>query len=151
MRRALSLCLAALATLAGCAHAPRAAAVDAGLEARKCELVRTLLGAPVPGRLLSELATAADGEGPVPVRVFVAKPEQGWLDRLFAGEPLCQGARFRVVQESADEALVLLLQPAADGGYHFDARRAGPQELWLAGPHQGHVAPRDGGWALGGS
>jgi hypothetical protein len=146
-RRMMRLVLSALLALAatGCMRS-RAALVDSQEEAGKCELVQTLMREPAPQRYLSQLA-AMGRDGPAQVLVFVRRPEQNMLERLFAGEPKCGGYNYNVVQASTTEALVLFLQPEGDG-YAFDVRSAAPDELSLGGTPQGTVTKRDGGgWA----
>jgi hypothetical protein len=81
----------------------------------------------------------------VQVLVFVRKPEQGLLERFFAGEsPECGTAEFRVVRELGKQGLVLYLQETRDG-YAYDAQRAGPEELSMGGTPQGLVRRSGGG------
>ncbi|HEX8438513.1 hypothetical protein [Archangium sp.] len=144
MKRLVLPALIALAA-SGCMRS-RAALVNPTEEAGKCELVRTLMREPVPQRFLSELVAGRDG--PAPVLVFVRRPEQDMLERLFAGdEPSCGGYNYSVVQQSTTDALVLFLQPLGDG-YTFDVQRAAPDELSLGGAPRGTLTKRDGGgWA----
>jgi hypothetical protein len=141
------LVLPALLALAatGCMRS-RAALVDPQQEAGKCELVQTLMREPAPQQYLSNLA-ATGRDGPTQVLVFVRRPEQSMLERLFAGEPNCGGYNYHVVQQSTTEALVLFLQPQGEG-YAFDVQSAAPDELSLGGTPKGTVSKRDGGgWA----
>jgi hypothetical protein len=86
-------------------------------------------------------------ELPVPVVVFVRKPEEGLLERFFDGDsPSCGDEQFRVVRQLSREGLVLYLQDAPEG-YTYDARRAGPEDLSMAGAPQGFVRRNaQGGW-----
>ncbi len=145
MKRLVLPALIALAA-SGCVHS-RAAPVNPTEETGKCELVQTLLREPVSQRYLSELASEGR-EGPAQVLVFVRRPEQDMLERLFAGaEPSCDGYNYKVVQQSTTNALVLFLQPRGDG-YAFDVQRAAPDELSLGGEPKGTLTKRDGGgWA----
>lgn len=129
--------------IAGCGHAvPVAQRLQE--EEEKCALVETLLREPVPARRLAEFAS--DGqEPPVPVVVFVRKPEQGLLERYFAGEsPECGAPEFRVVRQLGRQGLVLYLQETQDG-YLYDAQRAGPEELSMGGTPQGVIRRNGGG------
>jgi hypothetical protein len=147
-RRMNRLALATMLGLAiaGCAHSvPAAQRLQE--EEQKCALVQTLLREPAPAQLMAELATEGR-EPPVPVVVFVRKPEQGLLERLIAGEsPECGDTGFRVVRQLGREGLVLYLQETPDG-YSYDARRAGPEELSMGGTPQGAIRRNgEGGWA----
>jgi hypothetical protein len=144
MKRLVLPALFALAAT-GCMRS-RASLVDPQEEAGKCELVQTLMREPAPQQYLANLA-AAGRDGPAQVLVFLRRPEQNLLERLFAGEPNCGGYNYNVVQESTTESLVLFLQPQGDG-YAFDVQSAAPDELALGGTPQGMVSKRDGGgWA----
>ncbi len=135
--------------LVGCAHSlPSSARLQQ--EDAKCELVRTLLNEPVPAQRISELATEGR-ELPVPVAVFVRKPEQGLLERFFVGDsPDCGDTQFHVVRQLGRQGLVLYLQETQDG-YTYDARRAGPEELSMGGRPQGTVRRKaEGGWVAAG-
>lgn len=143
-RLALPALLALAAT--GCMHSP-AALINPQVESGKCSLVQTLMRERLPQRILSEIA--ADGhDGPAQVLVFVRRPQEAMLERLFAGEPTCGGTNYKVVQQSTTEAVVLLLEPQKGGGYAFDAQRAAPDALALEGTLHGTVTQVDGGgWA----
>lgn len=143
MKRLVLPALLALAAT-GCMRS-RAALIPPDDEASKCELVQTLMREQVPQRLLARLA--ADGrDGPSQVLVFVHRPEEAMLERLFAGEPSCGGPNYRVVRQSTTDAVVLFLQPRV-GGYLYDAQRAAPNELSLGGEAKGAVMRSDsGGW-----
>ncbi|HYO51577.1 hypothetical protein [Archangium sp.] len=147
MKRLVVPALLALAAT-GCMRS-HASLIKPEEEAGKCELVQTLMREQVPRQLLSGLM--ADGrDGPVQVLVFVRRPEQAMLERLFEGEPSCGGSNYRVVQQSTTDALVLFLQPRADG-YIYDAQRAAPDELSRGGEAKGAVSKRDGGgWVASG-
>lgn len=133
--------------LAGCAHSvPVAQRLQQ--EEEKCTLVQTLLREPVPAQRMAEFVS--DGqEPPVPVVVFVRKPEQGLLERFFAGEsPECGAAEFRVVRQLGRQGLVLYLRETQDG-YSYDAQRAGPEELSMEGTPQGVIRRNGGGgWVI---
>ncbi len=139
------LVLPALLALAapGCMHS-RASLIKPDEEASKCELVQTLMREQVPQELLASIA--ADGrDGPSQVLVFVRRPEEAMLERLFAGdEPKCGGLNYQVVQSSTTDAVVLFLQPRV-GGYIYDAVRAAPDELSLGGEAKGAVMKSEGG------
>lgn len=135
--------------LVGCAHSlPSAQSIQQ--EDSKCALVRTLLNEPVPAQHISEFATEGK-ELPVPVAVFLRKPDQGVLERFFVAEsPDCGDTQFHVVRELGRQGLVLYLQETQDG-YSYDARRAGPEELSMGGTPQGKVRRKvEGGWAVAG-
>ncbi len=144
------LVLPALLVLAatGCMRS-RASLIKLDEEAGKCELVQTLMREQVPRQLLSGLMV--DGrDGPAQVLVFVRRPEQAMLERLFVGEPSCGGPNYQVVRQSTTDAVVLFLQPQADG-YIYDAQRAAPDALSLGGEAKGAVMKRDGGgWVASG-
>jgi hypothetical protein len=134
-------------TAVGCSHTQTAARNLQEEEDGKCLLVQTLLREPVPSRYLEELA-ASGHEAAVPVMVFVRKPDEGMLERFFAGDtPACGSPAFRVVRQFSQRGLVLYLQENQDG-YTYDARRAGPEELSMEGAPQGFVrrAASGGGW-----
>jgi hypothetical protein len=142
MKRLVLPALIALAA-SGCMRS-RAALVNPTAEAGKCELVQTLMREPAPQRYLSELAEAGR-DGPAQVLVFVRRPEQDMLERLFAGdEPSCGGYNYNVVQQSTTNALVLFLQPLGEG-YTFDVQRSTPDEMSLGGAPKGTLTKRDGG------
>ena len=143
-RLVLSALLALAAT--GCMRS-RAALVDPAEEAGKCELVQTLMRQPLPQEYLAQLA-ATGRDGLAQVLVYVRRPEQNLLERLFEGEePRCGGLNYSVVQQSTTQALVLFLQPQGNG-YAFDVQRAAPDELSLGGEPKGTVTKNDGGgWA----
>ncbi len=152
MRARSLLASAALALmLQGCAHAPPpggaggagAARLDA---AAQCELVRTLLREPVPSQLVSQFHEAGYTGEPAPVVVYVRRPAESTLERFFEGTPECGDATFRVMRESAADALVLYLEASEEQGYAYDARRSGPEELTLAGTPQGKVRRSEAGW-----
>jgi hypothetical protein len=105
-----------------------------------------LLREPVVSQRLAEM-TNEGRELPVPVVVFVRKPEEGLLERFFEGDsPACGNEQFRVVRQHAREGLVLYLQESTEG-YAYDARRAGPEDLSIAGAPQGIVRRNaQGGW-----
>jgi hypothetical protein len=142
MKRLVLPALIALAA-SGCMRS-RAALVNPTEEAGKCELVQTLMREPAPQGYLSELAESGR-DGPAQVLVFVRRPEQDMLERLFAGdEPSCGGYNYNVVQQSTTNALVLFLQPLGEG-YTFDVQRAAPDELSLGGAPKGTLTKREGG------
>lgn len=144
MKRLVLPALLALAAT-GCMRS-RAALVDPKEEAAKCELVQAIMREPVPQRHLAELAESGR-DGPAQVLVFLRRPEQNLLERLFAGEPKCGGYKYNVVQDSTMQAMVLFLQPQGDG-YAFDVQSAAPDELSLGGEPKGLLTKRDdGGWA----
>ena len=148
MKRLVLPALLALAAT-GCMRS-RAALIKPDEEASKCELVQTLMREQVPQQLLAGLA--ADGrDGPSQVLVFVRRPEEAMLERLFAGdEPACGGSNYRVVQSITTDAVVLFLQPRV-GGYIYDAQRAAPDELSLGGEAKGAVMKDEGGaWVSSG-
>jgi len=129
--------------IAGCAHSVPVAQ-NLQQEGEKCTLVETLLREPVPAQRLAEVVSEGQ-ELPVPVMVFVRKPEQGLLERLFVGEsPECGSAEFRVVRQLGRQGLVLYLQEAG-GGYSYDAQRVGPEELSMGGAPQGVIRRNGGG------
>jgi hypothetical protein len=141
-RRAL---LALLPLAAGCVRAPPDP-VRSQEEPVKCELVRTLMREPLPQSYLAQLA-AEGQEGLAPVLVFIHRPEEGLLERLFAGEPTCAGEGFRVVQQILKHSVVLYLQPRAEG-YAYDVRRSEVEGLALAGTPRGEVRLEDGSWVV---
>jgi len=131
--------------LVGCAHSvPVAQRLQE--EEEKCALVQMVLHEPMPSQELAVFATEGR-EPPVPVMVFVRKPDQGLLERFFAGEsPECGDNQFRVVRQLGRQGLVLYLQETGSG-YTYDARRAGPEELSMGGAPQGVVRRNaEGGW-----
>lgn len=129
--------------IGGCAHSvPVAQRLQE--EEEKCALVQTLLREPAPARRLAEF-TAEGRELPVPVMVFVRRPEQGLLERFFTGEsPECGDDEFRAVRQLGREGLVLYLQETQDG-YSYDVHRAGPEQLSMEGKPQGVVRRNGGG------
>lgn len=133
--------------LVGCAHSAVPAAQTLQQEDEKCALVRMVLSEPLPAQELA--AFAGDGtEPPVPVTVFVRKPEEGLLERLFVGDsPECGDTQFRVVRQLGRQGLVVYLQETPNG-YAYDARRSGPEELSMSEVTQGVVRRNpEGGWA----
>ena len=81
-RLVLPALLALAATGSGCMRS-RAALINPTEETGKCELVQVLMREHVPQQLLAGLAV--DGhDGPAQVLVFVRRPEQAMLERLFA-------------------------------------------------------------------
>ncbi len=119
-------------------------------EAAKCELVQALMREQLPQELLAGLAV--DGrDAPSQVLVFVRRPEEAMLERLFVGdEPSCGGPNYNVVQSSTTDAVVLFLQPR-EGGYIYDAQRAAPDQLSLGGEAKGAVMKSSGGaWVSSG-
>ena len=150
-RRMNRLALATVCGLAlvGCAHsAPSPQHVQE--EDAKCALVQTLLSEPVPSQQLNALVTEGR-EQPVPVAVFLRRPDEGQLERFFTGEsPDCGSDQFHVVRQLGRQGLVLYLQETTDG-YSYDARRAGPEELSMGGAPLGVVHRKaEGGWAAAG-
>ena len=144
MKRLVLPALLALAAT-GCMRS-RASLVDPQEETAKCELVQALMREPAPQRYLAELA-ATGRDGPAQVLVFLRRPEQNLLERLFAGEPKCGGSTYNVVQDSTMQGLVLFLQPQGDG-YVFDVQHSTPDQLSLGGTPKGTLTKRDGGgWA----
>ncbi len=144
MKRLVPTALLVLAAT-GCMHS-RESLIKPDEEAGKCELVQTIMREQVPQQLLSGL-DAEGRDGPSQVLVFVRRPEEALLERLFAGEPSCAGSNYKVVQQSTTNAVVLFLQPHGDG-YLYDALRAAQNELTLGGEAKGSVIKRDGGgWA----
>lgn len=127
----------------GCAHSvPAAQRLQE--EEQKCALVQTLLSEPAPAQRMEELITSGR-EPPVPVVVFVRKPEQGLLERFFTEEsPECGDSRFRAVRQLAREGLVLYLQETEEG-YSYDVHRAGPEQLSMEGKPQGVIRRNGGG------
>ncbi|MCY1079737.1 hypothetical protein [Archangium lansingense] len=142
MKRLVLPALLALAAT-GCMRS-RASLIKPDEEASKCELVQTLMREPVTQQLLSGLM--ADGrEGPSQVLVFVRRPEESMLERLFAGEdPSCGGPHYKVVQQITTDAVVLFLQPRV-GGYVYDVQRVAPDELSLGGEAKGAVMKSEAG------
>ncbi|WP_342374720.1 hypothetical protein NVS55_25690 [Myxococcus stipitatus] len=138
----------ALLAGAGCAHqAPLAERRE--VEADKCSLVQSVLKEPTPSRMVEEIASLGRNE-PTPVRVYVRRPEQAMLERFFEGdEPHCGDATFKVVQESVLDAVVVYLQEVQEGGYAYDARRSGPDELTLEGQPQGTLRRAGPAWVAG--
>lgn len=130
----------------GCSHT-QPAAQRLQEEGARCELIQTLLREPVPAQHVSDLV-AQGRDMPVPVAVFVRKPEEGLLERFFEGDgSTCADTHFRVVRQLDSKGLVLYLQETPEG-YAYDARRAGPEELSMGGEPQGMVRRRaQGGWA----
>jgi hypothetical protein len=151
MRPTRLIASAALAAaLAGCAHGPPPGGASGvgstrAEAARRCELVRTLVQEPVPAQLLREVSTAA---GPAPVMVFLR--QDGLLERFLGEQAVCADTRFVVQRESAAEALVLYLEPTADGGYTYEARRSSASALVLEGRPTGRVSPSRAGWVSAG-
>ncbi|HEX8822000.1 MAG TPA: hypothetical protein VF794_18890 [Archangium sp.] len=143
-----SLVLPTLLALAatGCMHS-RERLANPAEEAGKCELVQTLMRQPLPQAYLAQLAAGGRDE-PAQVLVYVRRPEQSLLERLFEGEETtCGGLGYNVVQQSTTRALVVFLQPTGNG-YTFDVQRAAPDELSLGGEPKGVVTKSDGGgWA----
>ena len=131
--------------LVGCAHSEVASRPFQSEEAR-CALVQTLVQEPVVAQRLSEMANEGR-ELPLPVTVYLRKPEEGLLERFFDSEPACGSEQFRVVPQLGREGLVLYLQEVPEG-YSYDARRAGPEGLSIAGTPQGLVRrTSEGSWA----
>jgi len=129
--------------LVGCAHSvPGAQRLQQ--EEEKCALLQMVLREPQPTQEMA--AFASEGrEPPVPVMVFVRKPDEGLLERFFVGEsPECGDDQFRVVRQLGRQGLVVYLQEN-ESGYSYDARRAGPEELSMAGTPQGVVRRNAGG------
>jgi hypothetical protein len=147
MKRLVLPALIALAA-AGCVRSSEVL-VNPSEEAGKCELVQTLMRERVSQGLLSELA-AQGSEGPAQVLVFVRRPDQAMLERLFQGDPTCGGPNYKAVQDITMKAVVVFLQPQANG-YVFDAQLAAPNELSLGGEPKGAVMKREGGgWVTSG-
>ncbi|QRO01139.1 hypothetical protein JRI60_19935 [Archangium violaceum] len=146
MKRLVPPALIALAAT-GCMHSPEAL-INPTEEAGKCELVQTLMRERVSQGLLSELS-AQGSDGPAQVLVFVRRPEQGMLERLFQGDPTCGGPNYRAVQDITMKAVVLFLQPRGNG-YIYDAQLAAPNELSLGGEAKGAVSRDGGGWVASG-
>ena len=146
-RLVLSALLALAAT--GCMRS-RVALVNPAEEAGKCELVQTLMRQPLPRQYLAQLA-ATGRDVPAQVLVYVRRPEQSLLERLFEGETTtCGGNDFSVVQQSTTQALVVFLQPLGNG-YTFDVQQVAPDELSLGGEPKGTVTKSDGGgWVASG-
>ncbi len=114
-------------------------------EAEKCQLVQSVLKEPTASKLVQELASEGREE-PAPVVVYVRRPEQSMLERFFEGErPFCGDGTFQVVQENVLDAVVMYLQEV-DGGYAYDVRRAGPEELTMDGTPQGTVKRAGPAW-----
>jgi len=136
--------------LVGCAHSQAPSRPLQTAEAR-CQLVQTLAREPVVDQRLSEMVNEGQ-ELPVPLTVFVRNPEEGQLERLFEDDvPQCGGEQFRVVRQLAREGLVIYLHESPDG-FAFDARRAGPDDLTMAGSPQGFVRrSTEGGWVASSS
>jgi hypothetical protein len=131
--------------VAGCAHSvPSHERLQE--EGARCALVQTLLREPVPAQLILDM-TSGGRELPVPVAVFVRKPEEELLERFFVGDsPACGDTHFRVVRQLTREGLVLYLRETPDG-YAYDARRAGPEDLSMVEEPQGVVRRNaKGGW-----
>lgn len=129
----------------GCAHSvPPSQRIQE--EDAKCSLIRTLLAEPVPSQQIAELTSAGRDMG-VPVAVFVRRPDQGVLERFFAGDaPDCGNDQFHVVRQLGRKGLVLYLEETKDG-YSYDAQRAGPDDLSMGGAPQGVVRRNaEGGW-----
>jgi hypothetical protein len=129
--------------ISGCGFARRVSGNPVE-EAGKCELVQALLHEPLPARYVAEL-TEEIPSAPAPVLVFVSRPEQGMLERLFVGEPSCGDDTFQVEQEGLSESGVFFLRPVV-GGYAFDVQRLGPDELSLGGAPKGMVRHEGGSW-----
>jgi hypothetical protein len=149
-RRMTRLVLPALIALAatGCVRSSETL-INPSEEAGKCELVQTLMRERVSQGLLSELASQGS-DGPAQVLVFVRRPDQSMLERLFQGDPSCGGPNYKAVQDITMKAVVVFLQPQSDG-YVFDAQLAAPNELSLGGEPKGAVMKRDGGgWVASG-
>jgi len=128
----------------GCAHQERLT-VNREAEVEKCQLVQSVLKEPAPSQLVRELASEGR-KAPTPVVVYVRRPEESMLERFFAGdEPLCGDGTFKVVQENVLDAVVVYLQEV-QGGYAYDARRAGPEHLTLEGKPQGRVKRNGPAW-----
>ena len=131
--------------VAGCAHSvPPSQRLQE--EDARCSLVRMLMTEPVPSQHITELASEGR-ELPVPVAVFLRRPEQGVLERFFSRDSSdCGDAQFHVVRQLGRKGLVLYLQETQDG-YSYDAQRAGPDELSMGGAPQGVVRRNSqGGW-----
>jgi hypothetical protein len=144
MKRLIHPTLLALAAT-GCMHS-RAALIDPSREADKCEMIQTLMREPVPRQFLSQLMARRGDDRPSQVLVFVFRPEQALLERLFAGTPKCGDTHYKVVQDITKKGLVLFLQPEASG-YSFDAQLSVPNELSLGSGAKGTLTRRDDrGW-----
>lgn len=109
----------------------------------KCTLVQTLMHERVPQQLLAGVSHAEDSSA-AQVVVYLHRPEDAVLERLFVGEPRCEGPGYSVVQESTREAVVLFLQPRGTG-FVYSAQRAAPGQLALGGESKGSVNQRDDG------
>jgi hypothetical protein len=147
MNHRLALAAALGLTAVGCSHTQMAAQRLQEEEGGKCLLVQTLLREPVPARYVEELA-ATGREETVPVMVFVRKPDEGMLERYFAGDTTACGSKsFRVVRQFNQRGLVLYLQETPEG-YTYDARKTGPDQLSMDGAPQGIVrrASSGDGW-----
>jgi hypothetical protein len=131
--------------LVGCAHSEASSRPLQSEEAR-CELVHTLVREPVVSQRLAQMAKEGR-ELPVPVTVYLRNPDEGLLERFFESEPSCGNEQFQAVRQLAREGLVLYLQEVPEG-YSYDARRAGPEDLSIAGTPQGLVRrTAEGSWA----
>lgn len=123
-----TLCTLGLGLLAttGCARTlPYAQRQE--VETDKCELVQTLMRQPSPSRAAKQIVSEGREEQ-VPVVVYVRHPEEAMLERFFHGDPECGDPTFKVVQDNVVDAVVVYLQEV-QGGYAYDARRAGPEQL----------------------
>lgn len=141
-RLLLSTVLALAAT--GCTHQIENAAPSAQEEAAKCALVQTLMHERLPQQLLESVSGGQDVA--TQVVVYLHRPEEEVLERLFTGDPTCEGPRYKVMRENTREAVVLFLQPKGQG-YVYSAQRAAPGQLALGGDAKGTVTKRDdGGW-----
>lgn len=114
-------------------------------EAEKCQLVQSVLKEPAPSKLVQEIASQGREE-PAPVVVYVRRPEESMLERFFEDErPMCGDGTFQVVQENVLDAVVMYLQEV-EGGYAYDVRRAGPEQLTMEGTPQGSVKRAGTAW-----
>ena len=141
MKRLLLPALFALA-VTGCAHSDELRASTAPAEGAKCALVQTLMSQRVPQDLLAHVNNGEDTSSQVVV--YLHRPEDAVLERLFVGDPQCGGPRYTVVQENTREAVVLFLQPRG-GGYVYSAQRAAPGQLALGGESKGSVSQGENG------
>ena len=144
MKRLLLPAVLALAATSGCTHVIPNAEPSEGVETAKCALVQTLMRERIPQQLLESVNRGEDVAAQVVV--YLHRPEEEVLERLFTGEPSCEGPHYKVVRESTRDAVVLFLQPKGKG-YVYSAQRAAPGQLALGGAVKGSVEPRDdGGW-----
>ena len=113
----------------------------------RCALVQAVMAEPTSRALLEALQPRF--EGPVPLAVYVRRPEEGMLERFLIQELACATAEFRIVARAPARALLLYLADAPQG-FTFALEQGSPEDLALEGDPQGRVVRAGSGWRVTG-